>query len=89
MDPMQGLEVLLLNLFNRHKAHSGPGYGFTDGFAITAIVLRRLHLCFDKLGGDQPHVVAMLAETPGPVMGTATGFHPDAERWYIRDEGQR
>jgi hypothetical protein len=22
-------------------------------------------------------------------MRTATGFHPDAERWYIRDEGQQ
>jgi hypothetical protein len=29
----------------------------------------------------------MLMKTPSPVMGTATGFHPDAEWWYIRDEG--
>ena len=30
----------------------------------------------------------MFAKTPGPVMGTAAGFHPDAEWWYIRHEGQ-
>jgi hypothetical protein len=88
-DPMQGLEVLLLHPFDGHKAHGGLGHGFTDGFGIAGIVLRRLHIGFDKLWGDQPHVVAMLAKTPGPVMGTPTGFHPNAERWYIRNKGQQ
>jgi hypothetical protein len=67
----------------------GPSHGFTDGFGIASIVLRRLHIRFDQWWGDQPHVVAMFANTPGPVMGTPTGFHPDAEWWYIRDEGQQ
>ena len=38
--PMQGLEVLRLDPFDRHKAHGGAGDGFTDGFGITGIVLR-------------------------------------------------
>jgi len=51
--------------------------------------VRRLHVGFDELGRDQLHVMAMLANTPGPIMGTPTGFQPDAERWYIRHKGEQ
>jgi hypothetical protein len=38
--PMQGLEILLLQLFDRHKPHGGPRHRFTDCFGIAGIVLR-------------------------------------------------
>jgi hypothetical protein len=78
----------MLHLFDRHKPHGGPGHGFTDGFGITGIVLRRLDIGFDKLWGDQPHVMAMRAETPGLVVGTPTRFHAYAERGQCRNKMQ-
>ncbi len=65
-------------LFDGHKAYGGSGDGFTDGFGIAGIVLRRLHIQVDNWWGDQPHVMAMLAKPPGSVMGTPAGFLPQA-----------
>jgi hypothetical protein len=33
--------------------------------------------------------MAMFAKLPGPIVGTATGFHPDADWWDIRNKGQQ
>jgi hypothetical protein len=33
--------------------------------------------------------MAMFAKLPGPVVRTSTGFHADAEWWYIRHKGQQ
>jgi hypothetical protein len=44
---------------------------------------------FDELRGNQPHVMAMCTELPGPVVRTATGFHANAEWWYMRHKGQQ
>jgi hypothetical protein len=76
---MQSVKALRLDLFDRHKPHGRPGHGFTAGFGIAGLVLRRLHLRFAELQSDQLHVMAMLAEVPGPGMGTPTRCHPDAE----------
>jgi hypothetical protein len=51
---MQGLDVSLCQLSNRHKAHGGLRHGFTDRFSIARLVLRRLHVGFDTWGPDQP-----------------------------------
>jgi hypothetical protein len=80
VDPMQGLEVLRLDPFDRDNAHRGPGDGFTDGFRIAGLLLRRLDIRVDESRRDQPHVMTMLAETSGPSVSTPTGFHPHAER---------
>jgi hypothetical protein len=49
---MQGLEVLLLQLFDGHEAPGGQAHGFTDGFGIAGIVLRRLDRGFDEWWRD-------------------------------------
>jgi hypothetical protein len=38
--------------------------------------LRRFHIRLDTLGGDQPHLMAMFANTPGPVVGTPQASIP-------------
>src|SRR5215510_601907 len=85
-DPMEGLEVLRLDPCDRHTAPGGPGHGFTAGCRITGIVLRRLHVRVDEVRGDEPHVMARLANTPGPVVGTPARFHAPAERRKCRNK---
>jgi hypothetical protein len=81
-------EVLLFHPCDRDNTHGRPRHGFTDGFSIADLVLRRLHRRFDIWWGDQPHLVTMLAKAPSPVVGTPTRFHPDAERGQMGDKRQ-
>jgi hypothetical protein len=48
-------------------------------------MLRRLDICLDTLWGDQPHIMAMLAASSGPIVGTPTRVHAHAQRRQLRD----
>jgi hypothetical protein len=86
-DPMQGLEVLLRDLLDRHEAHRRPGNGLPNGFGIRHIVLVRFDIGFDKLGRHQLYGMPILAKAPRPIVGASTGLHPDHGRGHLGDEG--
>jgi hypothetical protein len=86
---VQRLEVLLLHLLEGDKTHGGPRHGFTDRFGIRRIMLVRLHIRFDKLGGDQFDRVTVRTKTACPLMGTAAGFHPDEDGGKPHAKGEQ
>jgi hypothetical protein len=81
---MQGLNVLLMNVFNRHEAHVGTRHRLGNRFGVTQVIFVRFHIWFDVLRRHQLHVMTLLAQTPRPIMGAATRFHPDDHRWQLR-----
>jgi hypothetical protein len=48
-DPMQTLNVLLLNALRRHKTHAGALQRFADGLGVRSVVLVRFHI---RVAGD-------------------------------------
>src|SRR6266478_4142238 len=86
---MEGLDVLLVDVLDRHKTHSGPRHRFRDALGIAAVVFVRLDIRLHELGCHALHLVAMLAEASHPVMRTATGFYADAYRGQLRQKGHQ
>lgn len=87
--PVQRLDILLVDVFGRHKAHGRPRHGFRDNLGVTHIILVRLDKGLDELGCQELDVVPMLAEAPGPVMRPAAGFDTDAYRGQLRHKGHQ
>lgn len=85
---MQRQHGLLLDGLDRHEAHVGPRHGFADGFRIGCVVLVRLDVGFDKLGGHQLDPVPEPLPFAGPVVSAAAGFHADQTRWQVSEESR-
>src|SRR6056297_2347017 len=68
-DPMQRLQVLLRQRFDRDRVQAGPMGGLADGQRIARVALAATHKRLDVLGRDQNHVMAKLLECPAPVVG--------------------
>src|SRR6266851_1578775 len=86
---IEGLDVLLVDVLDRHKTHSGPRHRFRDALGIAAVVFVRLDIRLHELGCHELHLVAMLAEASRPVMRTATGFYADEYRGQLRQKGHQ
>ena len=86
---MERLDILLVDVLGRHKAHGRPRHRFRDGLGIAHVVFVRLDIRLDKLGRHELDLVAMLAEASRPVMRAATGFHADEHRGQLRDKGHQ
>src|SRR5215510_5712224 len=84
---MECLDVLLVDVFDRHKTHGGPRHRFRDGLGITAVVFVRLDVRLHELRGHELHLVAIRTEASRPVMRAATGFDANAHRGQLRDTG--
>jgi len=72
---MQRLDVLVLYLFDRDKAHMRATRRLADGGGIVGIVLVALAVWRHELGTDQAHIMAQLSHRAGPVVRALTGFH--------------
>jgi hypothetical protein len=83
---MERLDILLVDVLGRHKAHGRTRHRFRDGLGIAAVVFIRLDVRFDKLRCHELHLVAILAEASCPVMCAATGFYADEYRRQLRDK---
>src|SRR6267143_929304 len=86
---MERLDVLLVDVLDRHKTHGGPRHRFRDGLGITAVVLVRLDVRLDALWGHALHLVARRADASRPIMRAATGFDADAYREQLREKGHQ
>src|SRR4029434_1070314 len=84
---MERLDVLLVDVFDRHKAHGRTRHRFRDGLGITAVVFVRLDVRLNKLRSHQLHLVAIRAEASRPIMRAPTGFDTDEHRRQLRDKG--
>lgn len=71
------LDVLLLDRFDRHKAHRGSTGSLDNRLRIVAIVLVRLDERCDILRADQSDFDTDRLETSRPVVGSAACFHDD------------
>lgn len=78
--PVCGLDVLLLDRFDRNEAHGRPTGGLDNRLGVVAIVLVGLDEGRHILWADQPNLNAKRMEAPCPVMGGAAGFHYDHPR---------
>ena len=85
--PVEGLEVLLGDVCDRHKAHRRPRHRFGDRFGIPQIVLVRFHVRFHKLWRHQLDLMAVRSKAARPGMGATAGFHPHKRRGERRDTG--
>jgi hypothetical protein len=56
---VEGLEVLLVDVFGRHKTHRRPRHRFGDRFGIPHIVFVRFHIRFYKLRRHQLHLIVV------------------------------
>ena len=74
--PMQREERLLLDIFDRNKAHVRSIYRLADGLGIGCIVFVGLDIGLDKLRCHQSHGVAHALQLASPVMSTATASIP-------------
>lgn len=74
--PGEGVEILLGNILRGYKAHGRPRHGFRDGFGIAHVILVRLDKGRDELGRHALDLMTMLAEAPGPVMGSPHASRP-------------
>src|SRR5262245_50796155 len=83
---MEGMDVLLGAVLDRHKAHRRPGDGFSNPFRICHIVLVGLDIGFDKLGCHQIHAVPMFTEAPHPIMHAPQASIPitTGDNWAIK-----
>src|SRR5262245_56720146 len=66
------LAVWRLSPGARHTAPGAPGHGGTPRCRRAGLVRRRLAERVDAWRGDVPHVMALLANAPGPGVGTPT-----------------
>src|SRR5262249_19328556 len=85
--PMERLDILLIDVLGRHKAHGRTRHRFRDGLGIAAVVFMRLDVGLDELRGHELHLVTIRTEAARPIMGAATGFDADAYRGQLRDTG--
>src|SRR5215510_9912193 len=85
--PMERLDVLLVNVLDRHKPHGGPCHRFANPFGITHVIFMRLAIGLDKLRRHELDFVPMFAKASRPVMCPATGFHADEHRGQLRSTG--
>src|SRR5262249_49059126 len=86
---MERLDILLVDVLDRHKAHGRTRHRFRDGLGITAVVFVRLDIRLHELGRHELHLVAMFAEAARPVVRAATGFHADAYWRQLRQKGHQ
>jgi hypothetical protein len=86
---MQCLDVLVLDLFNGHKAHVGATHRLTDRRGIIRIILMTLAIGGDELGTDETDIVPQLAYLAGPIVGPLTRFHTDTTGGQLRHKGQQ
>src|SRR5262244_3661428 len=86
---MERLDVLLVDVLDRHKTHGGPRHRFRDGLGITAVVFIRLDIRLHELGRHELHLVAIRPEASRPIMCAATGFDADAYRGQLGDTGHQ
>src|SRR6266705_4746264 len=86
---MERLDILLIDVLDRHKAHGRTRHRFRDGLGIAAVVFVRLDIRLHELGRHALHLVAMCAEASRPVVRAATGFHADAYGGQLRQKGHQ
>src|SRR5215510_4143748 len=86
---MQRLDVLLVDVLDRHKAHGRTRHRFRDGLGIAAVVFVRLDVRLDELRGHELHFMAIRPEASRPIMCAATGFDADAYRGQLGDTGHQ
>src|SRR5450755_1255086 len=83
--PMQCLDILLLDGLDRHEAHRWPARSFNNRLGVVAIVLVGLHERRNVLRADESYVDAVPPQSASPVMGRAAGFHHDELRTQSSD----
>ena len=67
-DAMGGLQLELLGVLERYASHRAATAGFSDRFRVVVVVLVRLHVRLDELGGDDAHFMPGRSEAPTPVL---------------------
>src|SRR4029453_6940836 len=84
---MERLDILLVDVLGRHKAHGRTRHRFRDRLGITAVVFIRFDVRLDELRCHELHLVAIRTEASSPVMRAATSFHPDEHRGQLGNKG--
>jgi hypothetical protein len=79
-NPMQRLQVELVNAVGGHKAHGGTLNGLGHGFHIPKVILLALEEGLHELPWNQLHVVAKGKKLPARKTGTDAGFHINQAR---------
>ena len=75
--------ALLIQCFDRNKAHVGASNCFADGSGICCIVLASLageSVRSHELGSHQAHSMSKGGKQSGPVVGAGAGFHTNQTR---------
>src|SRR5215510_14363714 len=86
---MERLDILLVDVLDRHKAHGRTRHRFRDRLGIAAVVFIRLDVRLDELRCHELHLVAIRPEASRPVMRAPTGFYADAYRRQLRYKGHQ
>jgi hypothetical protein len=86
-ETVQGVDGLLIDGFDGDGRDGLVASGFEEGLGIGPVGLVALAIAGHVSGGQQSHGVAEGLELPAPVVGGAAGFHEDAGRWLMQEEG--
>jgi hypothetical protein len=75
-EPVDRLEIQLLDRLQWHEPHRRPLDGLANRLGIQQIVLVRLDERLHVLRRNQPHVVSLRDQNPSEVVRAAAGLHP-------------
>ncbi len=84
---MQAKHGLLMSILDSDKPHGGACDGLADGFRIRCIILIAFDVWLHELRGHELDGMPHGLKLAGPVVGTATGFHPNQAGLQIRKIG--
>jgi hypothetical protein len=76
-DPVQGLQVKLLDRLGGHEAHGGAKYGLGNRFGVAEVIFVALAEGDHELRRDQLHVMAERQQLAAEMVGADAGLHAD------------
>lgn len=77
---------VLVGRLDRNEAHDLADDKFADSFGVSGIRLAAFYKGLDVSWRDASHIVADLGNLVRPIMGTATGCHPNKASPLILEE---
>jgi hypothetical protein len=83
-NPMQGLQVKLLDALGGYKAHGRALHRLGYRFRIPEVVLMALDERLHELRRDKLRVMAQRQELPAEMMGSDASLHPDQAWRHVR-----
>jgi hypothetical protein len=83
-NPVQGLQVELLDALGRHKAHGRALHCLGYRFRISEVVLMALEERLHELPRDQLCVMAQRQKLPAKVVGPDASLHPNQAWRHVR-----